>query len=357
MVREHNTDEGSLLFVGSYLCRLTFPLCYNFLNMVQDDESVFVLYQGKAVSLAPLFGEGYNKWLPQIILVVCIITLLNIHIYILRFLTIKQYSYHDIKPGDPLVEEGRSIIEHARNLEQRRNHRELLGSGSNLRGVSNHMTAKELLDRYKAGSVKNAEENPKPASGLFNIFKNNVKSVGDGGGTFHRLQNEEDVDSPPPQATQKPTSGVFGTTQSTLGPSAASKTTKTGSSNSANSNLRLGAQSGDTLKTASEVKPPANLNLTPATQSKLSSSVIKPTFSKTVAQTSVSSDSNQPDRPAPNNNFAFFPAPNASTAAASSKPAFPATFSNFLSNKSPEQPKMPTISKPARPRGGLFDDV
>lgn len=43
LVPEHHTDEGSILFVGAYLCRLTFPLCYNFLNMAsEEDDSVFI---------------------------------------------------------------------------------------------------------------------------------------------------------------------------------------------------------------------------------------------------------------------------------------------------------------------------
>jgi hypothetical protein len=33
MIPLHNTDEGSLLFVGAYLSKLTFPIVYNFLNM------------------------------------------------------------------------------------------------------------------------------------------------------------------------------------------------------------------------------------------------------------------------------------------------------------------------------------
>lgn len=29
----HHTDESSLLFVGAYLCKLSFPIMYNYLNM------------------------------------------------------------------------------------------------------------------------------------------------------------------------------------------------------------------------------------------------------------------------------------------------------------------------------------
>lgn len=33
MVGDHMTNESSLLFVGAYSCKLTFPLMYNYINM------------------------------------------------------------------------------------------------------------------------------------------------------------------------------------------------------------------------------------------------------------------------------------------------------------------------------------
>jgi hypothetical protein len=50
LVPRHQTDEGSILFVGAYLCRLTFPLCYNFLNMASDTEdSIFIEVSGQRI--------------------------------------------------------------------------------------------------------------------------------------------------------------------------------------------------------------------------------------------------------------------------------------------------------------------
>ncbi|TPX57579.1 hypothetical protein PhCBS80983_g03752 [Powellomyces hirtus] len=121
LVPEHHTDEGSLMFIGSYLCKLTFPLCYNFLNMVQDEKSVFIQYQGKAVSLTPLLGDGYNKWLPEIVLIFATLTLLNLHGRLLRLMQIKHYSYSEaIGPHIAEIDEGRQIIEQARAVEERK---------------------------------------------------------------------------------------------------------------------------------------------------------------------------------------------------------------------------------------------
>ncbi|KAJ1537048.1 LMBR1 domain-containing protein 2 [Nowakowskiella sp. JEL0078] len=170
LVPQHHSDEGSLLFIGAYLCRLTFPICYNFLNMVGDDEnSIFAKYQGKNVNLAPLLGQNYNKWLPMVILVFCIVTLLNIHGRIMRLFKLKNYFYESISANDADTEDGRQIIDQARKIEERRLARDpflnynSLGLGvtserSYVRGtgastVKGQSTTEEFLARYKRGEI------------------------------------------------------------------------------------------------------------------------------------------------------------------------------------------------------------
>ncbi|KAJ3093164.1 LMBR1 domain-containing protein 2 [Quaeritorhiza haematococci] len=172
LVPEHHSDEGSLLFVGAYLCRLTFPLCYNFLNMVADhDNSVFIVYQGGVVNLAPLLGANYNNWVPMIILVFCFVTLFNLHGKILRLFRVKNYFYEEIARNDADSEEGRQILEQARTVEERRLQRtpysgaaqptysthnltstdsssRRFGSKPNQRGAE---STEEFLARYRSG--------------------------------------------------------------------------------------------------------------------------------------------------------------------------------------------------------------
>ncbi|TPX61256.1 hypothetical protein SpCBS45565_g07299 [Spizellomyces sp. 'palustris'] len=233
LVPEHHTDEGSLLFIGSYLCKLTFPLCYNFLNMVTDDETMFVTYQGKAVSLTPLLGEGYNKWLPEIVLIFALLTLFNMHGRLLRLFKIKHYSYYEaIAPNDADIEEGRQIIEQARAVEERKRTGGTIDSRfsnditstsrqSRIGSTRTAGTAKDLLAKYKSGgrfgrgapsndinstvNVPAGTADGTNAGGLWTFKKANpFKGFGlsalkspavptDGGGKFQRL--EEDLES------------------------------------------------------------------------------------------------------------------------------------------------------------------
>ena len=36
----HLTDENSLIFAATFLCRLTAPLSYNFLGMIHMDQAI-----------------------------------------------------------------------------------------------------------------------------------------------------------------------------------------------------------------------------------------------------------------------------------------------------------------------------
>ncbi|KAI9347601.1 LMBR1-like membrane protein-domain-containing protein [Obelidium mucronatum] len=131
IVPEHCTDEPSMLFVGGYLCRLTFPLCYNFLNMVGDDQnSVFIEFQGKAIDLAPLLGAGFNDWVPLLIV----------------------NGRDEGHEADAI--EGRSAIAQARSIEERRSGGAFSSNPDRLRagtGAGTVLNTKELLAKYNRG--------------------------------------------------------------------------------------------------------------------------------------------------------------------------------------------------------------
>lgn len=128
MIPEHNTDEVSLLFVGSYLCKLTFPIIYNFLNMCgiadpkqgtdYSSRTTFIQYLGPAVNLTPLFGSKYNDWVPFLIFVISLIVAFNLHGRIARLFSKGSYFYESQAACGN--EEGRDLIITSRVFELRR---------------------------------------------------------------------------------------------------------------------------------------------------------------------------------------------------------------------------------------------
>ena len=156
------SDYGTILFIGSYLSRLTFPLCYNFLHMLKNEKSsVFSEYIGESVDLAPLLGKGYNQWLPIVIVLLNITTLFNLHVRLSRVFKFKGVLRIQPKDDDPEVLEGREIISTARGLDERR-----IARSSDEISSGNAKNARDYLSKYK--NRKNYQNDPQSETLLLN---------------------------------------------------------------------------------------------------------------------------------------------------------------------------------------------
>ncbi|KAG0052945.1 hypothetical protein BGZ83_001871 [Gryganskiella cystojenkinii] len=123
LVPNHHTDEPTLLFIGSYLCRLTFPLVYNYLTISaigKEDSTVFAQYMGK-IDMVPFLGE-FNYYMPYLILVPTLITLFNVFAKMFAVCSISDNFFDNDDDeggigGD--VEEGQQVLKDARRGEER----------------------------------------------------------------------------------------------------------------------------------------------------------------------------------------------------------------------------------------------
>ncbi|KAJ2512837.1 hypothetical protein GGI11_004610 [Coemansia sp. RSA 2049] len=139
----HHTNERSLLFCGAYLCRLMFPLCYNFLNMAgsgfaggsgdNDDDgsssevTEFARFMDR-IDLVPVLGEQSNRIIPVLIMVPAALALFNVHGRVIEHFSIDRVTpstqstdSHEEELG-PLClpqEEGRGLLMEARLLAER----------------------------------------------------------------------------------------------------------------------------------------------------------------------------------------------------------------------------------------------
>ncbi|KAH7026747.1 LMBR1-like membrane protein-domain-containing protein [Linnemannia elongata] len=124
LVPNHHTDEPTLLFIGSYLCRLTFPLVYNYLTISaagKEDSTVFAGYMGK-IDMVPLLGD-FNYYMPYVILVPTLITLFNVFAKMFAICSISDNFFDNDDDeggigGD--LEEGVQVLKDARRDEERR---------------------------------------------------------------------------------------------------------------------------------------------------------------------------------------------------------------------------------------------
>ncbi|KAJ2234077.1 hypothetical protein IWW45_003681 [Coemansia sp. RSA 485] len=133
----HHTNERSLLFCGAYLCRLMFPLCYNFLNMAgsvdvssADEITEFSKFMDQ-IDLVPILGEQSNRAIPVLIMVPATLAFFNVHGRVMEYFSINRVT-PSVRAGSdddgedtelgPLClphEEGRSLLLEARRAAER----------------------------------------------------------------------------------------------------------------------------------------------------------------------------------------------------------------------------------------------
>ncbi|GIY49316.1 hypothetical protein CDAR_283671 [Caerostris darwini] len=129
----HQTNEYSLIFCGMLLCRLTPPLCLNFLGLIHLDshvtknsnieETSYTKIMGH-MDVIPIISDGFNIYFPILIFFVCIATYFNICSRILHFIGFEQFIGDDEMTAD-LIEEGRELVKRGKNRRQRLESREL----------------------------------------------------------------------------------------------------------------------------------------------------------------------------------------------------------------------------------------
>uniref|UniRef100_A0A3Q4H091 LMBR1 domain containing 2a n=1 Tax=Neolamprologus brichardi TaxID=32507 RepID=A0A3Q4H091_NEOBR len=126
LVPHHQTDAYSLLFSGMLFCRLTPPLCLNFLGMIHMDSAIshknrvqtsYTSIMG-SMQLLSFISDGFYIYYPMLVLLLCFATYYNLGPRCLNLLGFHQYITDDDLISD-LVDEGRELIKRERRKRQR----------------------------------------------------------------------------------------------------------------------------------------------------------------------------------------------------------------------------------------------
>uniref|UniRef100_A0A8C6T269 LMBR1 domain containing 2 n=1 Tax=Neogobius melanostomus TaxID=47308 RepID=A0A8C6T269_9GOBI len=117
LVPHHQTDSYSLQFSGMLFCRLTPPLCLNFLGLIHMDSAVshqnriptsYTSIMG-SMRLLSFISHGFYIYYPMLILLLCFATYYKLGSRCLNLLGFHQYITDDEMTSD-LVDEGKEII-------------------------------------------------------------------------------------------------------------------------------------------------------------------------------------------------------------------------------------------------------
>ncbi|XP_029019677.1 G-protein coupled receptor-associated protein LMBRD2B-like [Betta splendens] len=126
LVPHHQTDAYSLQFSGMLFCRLTPPLCLNFLGLIHMDSTVshqdriqtsYTSIMG-SMHLLSFISDGFYIYYPMLVLLLCFATFYNLGSRCLNLLGFHQYISDDDVASD-LVDEGRELIRRERRKRQK----------------------------------------------------------------------------------------------------------------------------------------------------------------------------------------------------------------------------------------------
>jgi len=148
LIPHHQSDANSLLFSAAYLSRLTAPMAYNFLLLINNEGSSFGEFMGQ-IKMAPILGKDYNLYFPIVLVVFSIANLFNLYTKFVRAFCIRRFQrfVFDEDFSDSQIERGRELVTHERELRERK----LVSGAGNIPNVTSTKTSKLIKTSGKDG--------------------------------------------------------------------------------------------------------------------------------------------------------------------------------------------------------------
>lgn len=122
----HQTDAYSLQFSGMLFCRLTPPLCLNFLGLIHMDSAIthdnkrptaYTSIMG-SMRVLSFIANGFYIYYPMLILILCIATYFSLGTRCLNLLGFQQFM-GDCEMTSDLIDEGKELIRREKRKRQR----------------------------------------------------------------------------------------------------------------------------------------------------------------------------------------------------------------------------------------------
>jgi len=122
LIPKQQSDANSILFSAYYVCRLTAPMIYNFLRMIDDSTSAFYKVMGP-MNLVPLLGNAVvmNALIPLTLLALCCLNVFNVYSWLLGCFCLRKFKkfVYDEDFSDERIEQGKDIIGQEKSLKER----------------------------------------------------------------------------------------------------------------------------------------------------------------------------------------------------------------------------------------------
>lgn len=126
LASHHQTDAYSLQFSGMLFCRLTPPLCLNFLGLIHMDSAIshqqklqtaYTSIMG-SMRVVSFIANGFYIYYPMLIVILCFATYFSLGTRCLNLLGFQQFMDDSDMTSD-LIDEGKELIRRERRKRQR----------------------------------------------------------------------------------------------------------------------------------------------------------------------------------------------------------------------------------------------
>lgn len=126
LAAHHQTNEHSLIFSGMLLCRLTPPMCLNFLGLIHMDshiiktrimETYYTQIMGH-MDVLGIISDGFNIYFPMLMLAFCLATWFSVGSRTLNMLGFQQFMLNESISAE-LVQEGKDLTVREKRKRQR----------------------------------------------------------------------------------------------------------------------------------------------------------------------------------------------------------------------------------------------
>jgi len=126
LASNHQSDEYTLLFSGALLCRLTPPLCLNFLSLIHLDSHVIATWDQETaytrvmghMDVVSIISNVFNIYFPILLLLLTLATYFSLGSRLLSSLGFQQFLEQEELTGE-LVEEGRELVQREKRRRER----------------------------------------------------------------------------------------------------------------------------------------------------------------------------------------------------------------------------------------------
>ncbi|XP_017142332.1 LMBR1 domain-containing protein 2 homolog [Drosophila miranda] len=166
----HQTNEHSLIFSGMLLCRLTPPMCLNFLGLIHMDshiipERMMETYYTRIMGHMDVIGiisNGFNIYFPMCMLAFCLSTWFSLGSRALNALGFQQFLQNETIATE-LVQEGKDLI--AREKRRRQRAEEAMARRRDFNRPDPTVASNDYMNKYRTGAGALAGSRT-PADGL-----------------------------------------------------------------------------------------------------------------------------------------------------------------------------------------------